>query len=171
MNYKKIKDDIFPLNDKPLRKRYTVRGLLIKDNKVGLLHIKGEDHLFGLRNHLETPGGGIDEGETPIDALKREMLEETGFKIKNIKYITTISVEYNLLNRQDVSRIYSCEIDEDTHKINLLEYEKGIFNGYQFYDLDTIEETFKKFSQKGVAEIIYKRELLAIQKYKKMCKK
>ena len=165
MNYKKIKDDIFPSNGLPLRKRYTVRGLLIKDNKIGLLHIKGDDPLFGFRDHLETPGGGIDEKETPIDALKREMLEETGFKIKNIQYITTIAVEYNPLNRQDVSKIYSCEIDEDTHKINLLEYEKSIFNGFKFYDLNTIEETFKEFSQKGVANIIYQRDLLAIKKY------
>ena len=60
MNYKKIKDSIFLKNNLPNKKRYTVRGLLIKDNKVGLFHIKGLDPLFGKRNHLETPGGGID---------------------------------------------------------------------------------------------------------------
>lgn len=171
MNYKKIKDSIFLKNNLPNKKRYTVRGLLIKDNKVGLLHIKGLDPLFGKRNHLETPGGGIDEGETPIEALKREMLEETGFTIKNIQYITTVSVEYNPLNRIDVSKIYACEINQDTHKTNLLDYEKEIFDNFAFYDLDTIEESFNKFKDDGVCNIIYQRDLYAINKYKKMCKK
>ena len=128
MNYKKVKDTIFPRNDLPNRKRYTVRGLLIKDNQVGLLHIKGDDPLFGKRNHLETPGGGIDDNESPIDALKREILEETGYTIKDIKYVTTVAVEYNPLNRIDVSRVYACHIDENTNKTALLDYEKEIFD-------------------------------------------
>jgi len=172
MNYKKVKDKIYPKNNLENKKRYTVRGLLIKDNKVGLLHIKGDDLAFGKRNHLETPGGGIDENENPIEALKREMLEETGFQITNIKYLTTVSVEYNPLNRIDISKIYVCEIDKDTHQTHLLDYEKGIFNGFDFYDLDTIEETFDKIKDDGVCKIIYERDLFAIRKYKKLlCKK
>lgn len=171
MNYKKIIDDIYPSNGKKIIKRYTVRGLLISNNKIGLLHIKGDDPLFGFRNHLETPGGGIDKSESPIDSLKREMLEETGFTIKNIKYLTTIAITYNPLNRMDISKIYICEVDQDTHKTNLLDYEKLIFGGFKFYDLDTIEETFNSIKDDGVSNLIYKRELYAIQKYKKMCNK
>ena len=108
MNYKTIKDFIYPKNQLENKKRKTVRALLIKDNKIGLLHIKGDDLAFGKRNHLETPGGGIDDSESPIEALKREILEETGFTIKNIQYVTTVAVEYNPLNRIDVSKIYAC---------------------------------------------------------------
>lgn len=171
MNYKIIKDTIYPKNGLENRKRKTVRALLLNDNKIGLLHIKGDEPDFGIRNHLETPGGGIDDNESPIDALKREILEETGYTIKDIVYITTIAVEYNPLNRIDVSRVYACHIDENTNKTALLDYEKEIFNSFDFYDLETIEETFKTIHDEKVSKLIYQRELYAINKYKKMCKK
>jgi 8-oxo-dGTP pyrophosphatase MutT (NUDIX family) len=112
-----------------------------------------------------------DDNESPIDALKREILEETGYTIKDIVYITTIGVEYNPLNRIDVSRVYVCHIDENTNKTALLDYEKEIFNSFDFYDLETIEETFKTIHDEKVSKLIYQRDLYAINKYKKMCKK
>jgi len=39
------------------------------------------------KTFYEFPGGLIDKDETPIDAAKREMLEETGYDTKNIKFL------------------------------------------------------------------------------------
>jgi ADP-ribose pyrophosphatase YjhB (NUDIX family) len=38
---------------------------------------------------VELPGGGIDEGETPLVAVKREAMEEAGITLKNIQKVGT----------------------------------------------------------------------------------
>ena len=35
----------------------------------------------GIHNELQLPGGGIDPGENPVQALHREVFEETGYRI------------------------------------------------------------------------------------------
>ena len=65
--------------------REVVRGVVIKDDKILLVYPKNEV-IYG------TPGGGIDEGETKLEALHREMKEEVGAsKIEIIEYIGTMT--------------------------------------------------------------------------------
>ena len=39
----------------------------------------------GQFNEFQLPGGGIDPGENPVPALHREVLEETGWKVANMR--------------------------------------------------------------------------------------
>ena len=65
----------------PIRKGLTYRrrpgayGLIVKGRQVllALNESPGEEVVF--------PGGGIDPGESPIQALHREVMEETGWRI------------------------------------------------------------------------------------------
>ena len=57
-----------------LRIREAVRGLVIdSDNRILLVRFD-----FPARTVWALPGGGIDEGETPHEALRRELIEEIG---------------------------------------------------------------------------------------------
>lgn len=61
----------------------SVTGVVIKDNKVLLAR-----HTYGGgKGMLIIPGGYVNFGETPQDALVREFKEETGIEVKPINII------------------------------------------------------------------------------------
>ncbi len=54
--------------------RHTSRAIIIRDKKV--LLVSG----YGLSTYW-TPGGGVETGESSIEALHREVMEELGVKV------------------------------------------------------------------------------------------
>ncbi len=54
--------------------RPSVRGIILRDGKVAMVHsIKYDYYKF--------PGGGMDPGESCLDTLVREVLEESGLQV------------------------------------------------------------------------------------------
>ncbi len=56
--------------------REAVRAIIIKDDKILMVHSRNKDYKF--------PGGGIKKDEGYIEALKREVEEETGYACSKI---------------------------------------------------------------------------------------
>lgn len=73
------------------REVYVVAGAIIKDNKVFAAQRgnKGE-----TKFKWEFPGGKIEPGETPEQALARELKEELKIDVKVYELITSIVDEY-----------------------------------------------------------------------------
>ncbi|XMB85952.1 NUDIX domain-containing protein [Mycoplasmatota bacterium WC44] len=104
---------------KELPKRVAVRGILRRGNELGIIKVEKYDCLI-------FPGGGVDEGEELIPALKREMLEETGFNVHVKNHIlTTETAEVDFIH---VNHYYECEIIGEANSVALteLEVELGI---------------------------------------------
>ncbi len=89
---KTFKDtDIFPdtkaVDHNDYRERVAARAVLFdQENKIALLHVT-------KFNYHKLPGGGVDEGESMEQGLRRELLEETGCKAEIKQEIGQI-IEY-----------------------------------------------------------------------------
>lgn len=74
--------------NKPIRK--AVRCYLIKHNNVVATKYKEGSK----KGYYDIPGGKIEEGEIPEQTAIREMKEETGLDVKNVKYKGNMIIEY-----------------------------------------------------------------------------
>ena len=86
---------------------------------------------------IQLPGGGVDEGEHLIHALHREVMEETGWRIKVLKkegvfQRFTYMPEYNLWAHK-ICHIYRCKpiyikslVLEEGHRYLVSSYEAAI---------------------------------------------
>ena len=92
------------------RRHYTVRpgsyGVIVRGAQVLLTFQDSPSPEFQL------PGGGIDKGECPIEALHREVLEETGWRISLSRRLGafrrfTFMPEYDLW-AEKLCHIYLC---------------------------------------------------------------
>lgn len=94
-------------------------------------------------------GGGIEENETPEEALKREVIEESGYSLKNIILFDKVASWCYSETRGylDVeATIYIANFDkkvakpiEEDHEIiwvNPLEYKNKLYHEYQRYILN-----------------------------------
>ena len=104
------------------QKKFTVSVAAIIVNEKGetllLNHVLRSDLSWGI------PGGFIENGEQPETAVKREIREETGLELENIKLISvrTMHRHIEILFRASpvgTAKVQSLEINElDWFKIN-----------------------------------------------------
>lgn len=89
-------------------KKDSVKAIICCPKKNILILRRQNDQ--GGGGNWDLPGGAIEEGESKIDALKREVFEETGLKIDNIKKIKTETLKIPETGVDSSMHIYSADV-------------------------------------------------------------
>ena len=116
--------------------------------------VNGVPHVLAVkqRGQFAFPGGGIEPGQSPLEAAKREMLEETGYKIKKPKtkgstrsYVMSPKWQKKAPKKHGksytgvVNQIVQADLDElDLSRYNS---EGDAMKGLKLYPLDEVEKS------------------------------
>lgn len=138
--------------------RLVARAILLNDQNKIALHTLHRDDIFGNQTYLETPGGGVDEGETFEEAVKRECLEETGADIQVLCPLGEVEDAYNLIGRKNINHFYLCRILSQKEKHFVSEGD-GLIQHTDFYSIDEAISAYRKQEDHGVAGLVKQREL------------
>lgn len=162
MNLLTTIDDSKDSSPKDLQQRTASRAVLFDEQKrVPLLYV-------AKHAYHKLPGGGIDEGEEPSEALIREILEEVGARIKvtgEVGEIIEVRSEFNL---HQTSYCYTGDITEKgTPNFTEKELEQGFEVHWMSLEeaINTVESDIPKNYE---GKFIQKRDLFFLKKTKEL---
>jgi mutator protein MutT len=83
----------------------TVAKVVIIDNKNRVLFLTRSAYHKSHAGELDLPGGHLKDGETINKALEREVLEETGLKVKHAVFFKKIGNKYFFHMKYDFQEV------------------------------------------------------------------
>ena len=118
-----------------MNKNYVVIMLFNKEcNKVLLVKRNKKPY----KNCWNGIGGKIKENETPIDAAKRECMEETNISLKNPRLLVTyVYPESSIINSNTKLNVIYDFVEET----NIVDNEEG---HYEWKNIDFVMDTYNK---------------------------
>ena len=150
----------------------TVVRAIVFDEEDKFYFVKAvRDDDFGKATLIETSGGGVEENEELLDAIKRELKEELGVEVDVICKIGVVSDYYNLIHRHNINNYFLCKVKSFGDK-NLTKEEMDDFH------LSTLrlsyEEACKEYEYRAntkLGKLISNRELPILHRAKEILDK
>lgn len=143
-----VEDEKNYTDDMPLIERYATRGIIRKDGKYAM-QLSGD-------GEYKIPGGGMEEGESLVDSLCREVAEETGLVVDkaSLRFCGEVIEIRRDIYEEDKkyikhSFVYLCEAGEERAEMSMTESE--IKRGFHpvWEKLDTIISENRKNIKEG----------------------
>ena len=110
----------------------TTREIVRHQETVGVLPRLDDGRIVMVRQFrkaaesimLEVPAGGIDGDETPEDAVRREMVEETGYRVGSLRHLasfyTSPGFTTELMHLYEATDLERGEATEETDQIEVV---------------------------------------------------
>ena len=150
----------------------TVVRAIVFDEEDKFYFVKAvRDDDFGKATLIETSGGGVEENEELLDAIKRELKEELGVEVDVVCKIGVVSDYYNLIHRHNINNYFLCKVKSFGDK-KLTKEEMDDFH------LSTLrlsyEEACKEYEDRAnskLGKLISNRELPILHRAKEILDK
>lgn len=113
-------------------KKNAVAIIVNGDNKILLLK-RGDDSKIWMPNKWALVGGGIEKGESPEKAIKREILEETGLEIND--FINSFTIQRH---KDSIEHVFICRYDGEPTDIKL-NFENSNYGWYDVNEIDYLD--------------------------------
>ena len=88
--------------------RQIARAIVVDDDGRYYFVRAVRDDEFGAATLIETSGGGVEPGEAPDAAIRRELREELGAEVEILARIGVVSDYYNLIHRHNINHYFLC---------------------------------------------------------------
>ena len=143
--------------------RNSARSIIIKNKKIAMVHSVQYDY-------YKFPGGGIEKGEDPIDAMIRETREEAGLTV-----IPETIKEYGYVHRIQKSDLdetecfvqdnyyFLCEAEECVVSQDLDEYEASETYTLEFVDPQVAIRKNRNVLQTPYNPMMFEREARVLE--------
>ena len=137
-------------------------GFIIRNGKIALI----KKARGGYKGLLDIPGGGIEQDETPEEALKRELMEEVGVNVISYQLLDATSITFKWKMEEEkliedlhhIGILYLVEIDSN----NLKEDADGLDSeGSNWYNIEELnKDNLSPFTIYALEKLGYKSSLL-----------
>lgn len=116
-----------------MKRRITIRAIVVKDNKLLCVQQKLYNAVSAsIQGIWCLPGGGLEDGESLIPGLEREIIEETGVKpiVGHLLYVQQFSFKdnefleffFNVTNSEDFENIDLANTTHGAEEIEKIEF-------------------------------------------------
>ena len=148
--------------------RKIVRAIVVDDEEnYYFVKVQRNDD-FGRLTLIETASGGVENGENPDEAIKRELKEELGADVDIICKIGTVKDFYNLIHRRNINNYYLCRIKSLGEKNMTKEEIEEFHLATLKLSYDEAAAEYNRCSKTKLGKLIAERELPILKRAREL---